>query len=202
MQKKVSIKSDFTEYKKIFIEKNHRLNLISKNDEKLLYEKHIYDSLSINLFFEKYKITSGTILDIGCGGGFPCLPIAIEYSNFDITGVDSIRKKILAVEEIKSELKIQNLSLICDRIENIRIQKFDIVTSRAVSNLANIIKYALPHVKRNGYIVIYKSKKVLEEIESAKDILQENNLKIIDIIQYTLPLEEIYERNLVVIKYV
>ena len=74
-----TINSNFEEYKNAFLEENAKHNLISKNDEKVLFEKHIYDSLSINLFFEKYNIEKANILDIGCGGGFPCLPIAIEH---------------------------------------------------------------------------------------------------------------------------
>ena len=93
MRDKITITHDFTDYKKCFLEENSKHNLISKNDEKVLYEKHIYDSLSIKFFFDKYKIEKAKILDIGCGGGFPCLPIAIEYPNMKITGIDSIRKK-------------------------------------------------------------------------------------------------------------
>ena len=117
---KLKIKADFTKYIEVFLQKNAKLNLISKNDEKLLFEKHIYDSLGIKLFFEKYNITAGDILDIGCGGGFPCVPIAIEYPEFNVTGIDSIRKKINAINEIKEELMLTNLTTICDRVENIK----------------------------------------------------------------------------------
>ena len=196
----INIKSDFKEYKEAFLEENAKHNLISKNDEKFLYEKHIYDSLSIKLFFEKYNITNAQVLDIGCGGGFPCLPIAIEFQNIKITGIDSIRKKINSVQEIKEKLNLSNLELICDRVENLKNKKFDIIVSRAVADMAKISDYALPLLKQNGYFVAYKSKKALEELENAKSILKKHNAKLIDIIEYTLPLEEIYERNLVCIK--
>ena len=135
--------SDFSDYKKVFLEENNKLNLISKNDEKYLYEKHIYDSLSIKLFLEKYEIKNADILDIGCGGGFPSIPIAIEFPDFHITGVDSIRKKINAVENIKNSLKIKNLNLICDRVENLK-QKYDIIVTRAVADLSKILALGLP----------------------------------------------------------
>ena len=108
----IKILSDFSEYKSAFLEENSKHNLISKNDEKLLYEKHIYDSLGIKLFIEKYDVKDAKILDIGCGGGFPCVPIAIEYPNFSIVGVDSIRKKIASVQVIKEKLNLDNLLLI------------------------------------------------------------------------------------------
>ena len=189
----------FELYKKVFLAENAKHNLISKNDEKLLYEKHIFDSLSIGKFFEKYEITSASILDIGCGGGFPCVPVAVEFSEMKITGIDSIRKKINSVNAIKEQLKLDNLDLICDRVENIN-GKFDIVMSRAVADLAKISEYALPLVKKGGYFVAYKSKKALEELENAKPVLKKFKAEVVDIIEYTLPLEEVYERNLICIK--
>lgn len=200
MQKEIKIKSDFTEYKKAFLEENSKHNLISKNDEKVLYEKHIYDSLAIKLFFEKYSIDKAKILDIGCGGGFPCVPVAIEFPEMDISGVDSIRKKIASVETISEQLGLKNLELICDRVENLKNRKFDIVISRAVADMAKISEYALPLVKKGGYFVAYKSKKALEELDGAKSVLKKHNAKVVDIIEYTLPLEEVYERNLVCVK--
>lgn len=200
MHDNFEIKSNFEDYKKIFLEENSKHNLISKNDEKFLYEKHIYDSLSINLFLKKYNIKQAELLDIGCGGGFPCVPIAIEHPELKILGVDSILKKIKSVENIKNALSLTNLTLIRERVENFNTYQFDIVTSRAVADLAKITEYALPKLKNGGYFVAYKSKKALEEIENAKKILKRYRAEIIDIIEYSLPLEEVYERNLVIIK--
>ena len=172
MVKVIKIKADFAKYKDVFLSTNSRLNLISKNDEKYIYEKHIYDSLSIKLFFEKYSIRKANILDIGCGGGFPCVPIAIEYPEFNICGIDSIKKKINAVNEIKSILELDNLTLICNRVENLQNKKYDIITSRAVAELSKICDYALPLLGKNGYLVVYKSKKAKEEIENSKKIIK------------------------------
>lgn len=195
-----NIEANFETYMSTFLEENHKLNLISKNDEKYLFEKHIYDSLAIKLFFQKYKIETAEILDIGCGGGFPCVPIAIEYPHFKITGIDSIRKKINAINNIKNTLSINNLDTICDRVENLRNKKFDIITSRAVADLSKIAKYALPLLKSNGYFIAYKSKKALEELADAKSVLKKHNSQLIEIIEYKLPTIETYERNLLVIK--
>ena len=197
MANKFSIDSDFIEYKRVFLEENSKLNLISKNDEKFLYEKHIYDSLAIKL---TNRLKSGqTLLDIGCGGGFPCVPIAIEFQGVNVVGIDSIRKKINAVNTIKERLNLNNLTLICDRVENLKEQKFDIITSRAVADLSKIAEYALPLLKKGGVFIAYKSRKTEEELVSAKEVLKKHKAKILDIIEYTLPLEEVYQRNLVVI---
>lgn len=197
MHNKFNITADFSLYTKVFLEENAKLNLISKNDEKFLYAKHIYDSLAIKLFD---KLADGiSMLDIGCGGGFPCIPIAIEFPDIQILGVDSIRKKVNAVNNIIQALNLQNITAICDRVENINDRKFDIITSRAVADLAKIINYALPLLKKEGYFIAYKSKKALEEIKNAQPVLEKYNAKIIDIIEYTLPLPEVYERNLIII---
>ena len=168
-----NINSDYNLYKEIFLEENAKHNLISKNDEKFLYEKHFYDSLGIKLFFEKCNIKPSTILDIGCGGGFPCLPIAMEYPEFNVVGIDSIRKKITSVEVMRDKLGLKNLELVWDRVENLSKNDFDIVVSRAVADMAKISEYALPKLKKGGYFVAYKSKKALEELEGAKSILKE-----------------------------
>lgn len=192
-------KAFFYNYIEVFLKENAKLNLISKNDEKFLWEKHIYDSLSIENFFNRYGIIFKTLLDFGTGGGFPSVPLALAYPELEVTALDSIRKKINAIEEIKSALCISNLSVICDRVENIN-QTFDVVTSRAVASLDKIVAYAVPRLNDDGYFVAYKSKKINEEIDEAKPSLKKYNAEIIDIIQYDLPLEENYTRNLVIIR--
>ena len=200
MKNKIEINSDFENYKQAFLEENSKHNLISKNDEKFLYEKHFYDSLGIKLFLEKNNIAKAEVLDIGCGGGFPCVPMAMEFSELRITGIDSIRKKIASVQTIKEKLLLDNLELIADRVENLKEKKFDIVVSRAVADMSKISEYALPLLKKGGYFVAYKSKKALEELEGAKQVLKKYKAEVLDIIPYTLPLDEDYERYLVCIK--
>jgi 16S rRNA (guanine527-N7)-methyltransferase len=145
-----------------------------------------------------FPFRSPQLLDIGTGGGFPSIPIAITYPHLKVTALDSIAKKIRAVQTIKDKLNIENLEPICTRVENLDA-KFDMITSRAVSSLKNICEYALPKLKKGGYFVAYKSRKTPQEIEEANSILKKHNSKIVDIIEYSLPLEENHERNLIVI---
>ena len=197
-KKNMENKQDFEKYSQLFIEENHKVNLISKNDEQFLWEKHIFDSLALGIFFDKYELPQ-TLLDIGTGGGFPSVPLAIKYPNIKITAIDSIGKKIRAVKNLKNGLNLENLTPVWDRVENIN-EKFDVVTSRAVASLDKICTYALPKTKNGGYFVAYKSKKAPDEIENAQDILKKFDAKIIDIIEYQLPLDETIKRNLIVIK--
>lgn len=187
----------FADYIKAFLNENAKVNLISKKDEEFLWEKHICDSLAIEKFFEKYNVPK-TMLDIGTGGGFPAVPTALMYPEIHVTALDSIRKKINAINNIKNELNIQNLTTVCSRAENFT-GKFDIVTSRAVASLDKILSYALPFLD-TGYFVAYKSRKTPEEIALAKNILKKSDAEIIDIIDYKLPLDENFTRNLVIIK--
>lgn len=185
----------FENYIELFLEKNSKLNLISKNDEQFLFEKHIFDSLALNLFGK----LEGTLLDIGTGGGFPSVPLAILYDNLNVTAIDSIRKKINAVEDFKNELNLKNLKMICNRVENLN-EKYDFVVSRAVASLDKILEYSIPHVKKGGYFIAYKSKKYEEEINKAQYIIKKYELKTPQIISYNLPLNEVYERYLVIFK--
>lgn len=193
-------KEFYENYIKIFLEQNSKLNLISKNDENFLWEKHIYDSLSIEKFFSRYpQALKGEMLDFGTGGGFPSVPIALTYKELNVTALDSIRKKINAVTEIKETLNITNLNPVCERVENLD-KKFNIVTTRAVASLDKIIRYAVPKMQNDGWFVAYKSLKAEEEINEAKKTLKQLNAKIIDIITYELPLTENHTRNLIIIK--
>lgn len=189
----------FADYIRVFLTQNSKVNLISKNDEKVLWEKHIFDSLSIEKFFEKYGKNYRTMLDIGTGGGFPSVPVALVNPELIVFALDSIRKKINAIENIKSELNIKNLYTICDRAENLT-QKYDIVTSRAVAPLKVIAGYASPLLNKGGYFIAYKSKKSEEEIADSVSLLKKYHLKIVDIIDYNLPLEENFVRTLIILQ--
>lgn len=191
----------YEKYMNRFLEENSKINLISKNEEKFLWEKHVFDSLGAELFFEKHSPNTHekTLIDIGTGGGFPAVPLAIRYPDLKITALDSIRKKLTAIENITRDLEINNLEILHERAENLTT-KYDFVTSRAVATLDKISQYALPLLKKGGYFIAYKSRKTDEEIEQAKQTIKRLGGEIVDIIEYKLPLEEIYERNLVIIK--
>jgi len=195
----------FEQYMKFFLEKNTHTNLISKNDEKLLFEKHIFDSLAIHKFFKTQSDkASKSLLDIGTGGGFPAVPMSILYEDINIYPLDSITKKINIIEEFKTELDLKNLFPTCERAENLQLnrnaKKYDFVTTRAVATLESILKYAIVNLKHEGYFIAYKSKKAMDELKDAEKTMKRLGAKVVDIIEYTLPLEELYERNLIIFK--
>ena len=199
--KKLNIETDSNKkslldsWEKLFIEYNSHTNLMSKNDIQYLYEKHVFDSLAINLW-DKFKDIK-TILDVGCGGGFPSLLLAIFFPDKKIVANDSRIKKINFIELVKSELKLNNLEILYSRIEDAPIQNIDLITSRAVGSALSVYELSKKHLKKEGFFLIYKSKKIDDEIKEFKKKYKNANFETIS---YNLPLEENYERNLLILK--
>ena len=183
----------------IFKEYNSHTNLMSKNDLNVIFEKHIVDSLSVSELKEFQD--SKKILDIGTGGGFPSIPLAIFFEDKKITAVDSIQKKIRFIELAKTELGLENLTPLCSRIEELEAkEKFDIVVSRALASLDKIILYAIPYLNKGGYIIAYKSKNAQDELKNAEKIMKKNKITFKRSVSYTLECSEKYERCLIVLK--
>ena len=147
---------------------NERINVISAKDADNLYERHVLHSLSIA---EIVKFKPGAeILDVGTGGGFPAIPLAIMFPEASFTAVDSIGKKIKVVKEIIRETGLKNIKAEQIRAEEVK-GKFDFVLGRAVSRLADftgrVIKRVKPggvHVLPNGVICL-KGGELKEEID-------------------------------------
>jgi len=190
----------FRHFYHYLIEENNKYNLTTITDEKDVYLKHFIDSLlSI-----KYLNNNSKILDIGCGAGFPSVPLAIYNENFKITDIDSVNKKVNFVNNACNRLKINNLSAIHTRIEDLAHKSeyrecFDIVVSRAVAPLNTLLEYAIPFLKVNGLFIAYKSLNTDEEINQAKNALKQLNCSIFE--KITLNFEEIESnRTFLIIK--
>ena len=153
------LKNLYSIYKKI----NSKINLISRKDFENFYLHHIIHSLSI----VKLKIINNDklkIIDLGTGGGFPGIPLAIYYDSNEFILIDSIKKKINAIRKNKNLIKINNISLKNNRIENETI-KGDIILSRSVSNLSNIYKWSKNCINKNGLIINLKGGNIDKELK-------------------------------------
>ncbi|HIU86395.1 TPA: 16S rRNA (guanine(527)-N(7))-methyltransferase RsmG [Candidatus Spyradomonas excrementavium] len=187
----------------VFKSYNSHTNLVSRHDMEFFFEKHIYDSLAMNLFLKKYGLEKFKMLDIGTGGGFPAVPVAIFYDSCPILAIDSVSKKIGFVEIAQKLLQLENLTPASKRAEDLHEsdkESFDIVTSRAVAQLNTLLEYGVPYLRVGGYFVAYKAQTAEQEIENAKRALDVLNAKVVDIIEYSLPNLEEHTRKLIIIQ--
>jgi 16S rRNA (guanine527-N7)-methyltransferase len=127
---------------------NEKINVISRKDIISLYEKHVLHSLSIAAVFDFQN--GMDVIDIGTGGGFPGIPLAIFFPEINFHLVDSIGKKLKVVNEVASAIGLSNISTQHIRAEEISDKKFDVVVSRAVAPLKDLWKWAKPLLKKNS----------------------------------------------------
>jgi 16S rRNA (guanine527-N7)-methyltransferase len=124
---------------------NSKINVISRKDEDHLYEKHVLHSLSVAAVFN-FK-DGMSVLDLGTGGGFPGIPLAIFFPSVNFYLADSIGKKIKVVQAVADELELKNVTAHHTRVEDIKNKKFDTVVSRAVAPLGELWKWSKPLLK-------------------------------------------------------
>ena len=139
------MRSRFDAMGALYSEWNSKINLISRSDLSHLYERHILHSLSIAKFI---TFRPGTrILDVGTGGGFPGIPLAVFFPQCSFVLCDSIGKKIMVVKDVISRLGLQNAEAVNNRAENLG-GSFDFVVSRATAPLADLHRWAANQVSR------------------------------------------------------
>ena len=186
-------------YYNLLIEWNEKINLTAITDKEEVYLKHFYDSLTL---IKAYDLTKEIkICDVGTGAGFPGIVLKIVFDNLDITLVDALNKRIIFLNEVIKELNLKNIVAIHARAEDFakqNIEKFDIVTSRAVAKLNVLNELCIPMLKINGYFIPMKAN-IEEELENSKNSIKELNTKLEDVISFNLPKEN-SNRNIVKIK--
>jgi len=192
--------SQLEKFRTLFIEYNTTVNMISRKDTENLEERHILHSLAIAKFIGFKPQTK--ILDIGTGGGFPGLPLAIFFPGCHFTLVDSIGKKIKIVNEIAETLELKNVEAINARAETLNIH-VDFVVSRAVAPLSELYKWSEKLVLRekyndrpNGYILL-KGGNLTEEKNELKSRMRKRT-KIMEVPLDTMFKEAFFETKKII----
>ncbi|MFL2886152.1 MAG: 16S rRNA (guanine(527)-N(7))-methyltransferase RsmG [Candidatus Pelagibacterales bacterium] len=158
---KLSIFRDF------LLKENQKTNLIAKSQKDKIWMRHIHDSLRILALLEGKEPKN--ILDIGSGGGFPGIPLAIATQNLDIqyTLIESIKKKSAFLESARKLLDLSNVKVINKRVENLKNVEFDIITCRALAKLTQIFNYSHHLSKQNTVFLLHKGINIVDEINEA-----------------------------------
>jgi 16S rRNA (guanine527-N7)-methyltransferase len=151
------------------------VNVTSIKGKDDFYIKHYLDSI---FFFKKNNIYFKTLIDIGSGGGFPGMVLAIFYPTSHIFLIESIRKKCCFLEKTIRECKINNVTIINDRAENVKELSGEIITSRAVGTIKEILKFSIHLSTKLTKWVIYKGEEINKEITESDGIRKKYNLNL------------------------
>jgi len=159
-------------------EVNEKINITSVKTDAGIYTKHIADSVSLSFLPEMRELPSPSVCDVGCGGGFPGLPVKAMLPNIRLAMLDSTEKKLRAVEETSKLLGFSGMTFYPARAEEIgrengKRESFDIVFSRAVAPLNVLSELCLPLVKQGGYFLAMKSQKAHGELDAAAHAVKE-----------------------------
>ena len=176
-------------YYKMLVEYNKVMNLTGITEKEEVYLKHFYDSLTIAKIIDLNK--EETLCDIGTGAGFPGLVLKIFYPNLKITLVDSLNKRINFLNDVIKELNLQKIETIHARMEEYarnNIEKFDVVTARAVAQMYFLLEVSIPMLKVGKYFIAMKGN--IETEIDYKYALNQLSAQEVDLIKFKLPYEE------------
>lgn len=177
-------------YYKLLIEWNEKINLTAITEEKEVYLKHFYDSLTL---IKEIDLTKDLKLcDVGSGAGFPGIVIKIFFPQLKLVLVDSLQKRVNYLNLVIQELNLSNIEAIHSRMEDYskeHEEEFDYITARAVANLGVISEISVRALKVNGHLVFMKGN-VEEELEAFLKYSDNLGLKLINVNKFILPYEE------------
>ena len=165
--------SQFTKLELLYKDWNSKINVISRKDINELYLRHVLHSLSIAKLISFKDDTC--ILDVGTGGGFPGIPLAILFPNCRFHLVDSIQKKITVVNNVVKELDLKNVKTSCSRVEAIS-EKYDFVVSRAVTNMKDFVSWIKFNMNKKSFndfkngVLYLKGGDLEDELKSFKNV--------------------------------
>ena len=195
--------NSFILYKELLKEWNKKINITSITDDEEIDIKHFIDSitpLTTDLFRKDIKM-----IDIGTGGGFPGVPLKIINEDMEVVLLDSLKKRIIFLNEIIDKLDLKNIISIHGRAEELGRdksyrEKYDIAISRAVASLNTLSEYCLPFVKVGGFFISMKGSDVDEELKEAEKSIRILGGKLKEKKVIKLPLSDITHSLIIIEK--
>lgn len=172
---------------KIMLEVNKVMNLTAITDEDAIIVKHYVDSLMVSSYIPQ----GVSVIDVGCGAGFPCLPLAIFREDLAITALDSTAKRIRYIDDTAKKLEITNINPIAARAEELGAksdyrEQYDIATARAVAALPVLSELCLPFVKKGGEFISMKASQGSQEAIDAQSAIRLCGGSIISVDKFSL----------------
>ena len=194
----------FKELCSLLIEKNKVVNLTAITEPAEIERKHFIDSLmGVNIIKKYANSEEISLIDIGCGAGFPGIPLKIAMPDALFVLTDSISKKIDFVKEVIEVLNLTKISAEAERAEFLARTEyrevFDFAVSRAVAEMPVLLEYCLPFVKVGGHCILYKSSEYQEELSRAEKAIEILGGKVEEVNEFTLPFST-DKRSLIIIK--
>ncbi len=178
-----SQEEQFKKYYSFLVEENDKYNLTAITDENDVIYKHFLDSV-----LPKDEIGLGTkVIDIGSGAGFPAVPLKIMRPDLQITMVDSLNKRVNFLNALIEMLGLSETEAVHSRAEDFikgKREFYDYAVARAVAPLNTLLEYLVPYLKIGGCCIIYKSQKLDEEIEIAKNALKILSVKFVKVLEF------------------
>ncbi|WEV71097.1 16S rRNA (guanine(527)-N(7))-methyltransferase RsmG [Lactobacillus sp. ESL0785] len=182
---------------------NEHVNLTRITAEDDVYLKHFFDSITPLFVFSSVFKADATLCDVGAGAGFPSIPLKILMPQLQVTIVDSLGKRLTFLQDLCEKLNLEGVNLVHGRAEDVGQNKqyreqFDLVTARAVANMAVLSEYCLPLVKKQGYFIALKGPKAESELKDAKKAVKLLGGKVVDLQELQLP-NSTEERTLILV---
>lgn len=179
------------DYMDLVLEENKVMNLTAITQPEEFIQKHLLDSISM----WPGEASSQKVLDLGTGGGFPGIPLKIVHPDWDLVLLDSTLKKLRFLEKATEQMKLDQVSTIHGRAEDLGHEEayreaFDLVFSRAVASLNTLLEYCIPFAKVGGLVVAAKGPKCREELEGAKNAMKKLHCVLEEVREVQIPGDE------------
>lgn len=191
----------FSKFMSMLIETNKVLNLTAITEPEEIVTKHFLDSLTACSFIPK----SASVIDVGCGAGFPGLPVKFARDDISLTLLDSLLKRLSFIDSVLKETKTDGVNCVHLRAEDggrdkVHREKYDVAISRAVANMAVLSEYCLPYVKVGGSFLALKGPAASEEIKCAEKAIKTLGGEVAEVAEVSVPYTDLLHKIVVIKK--